>query len=618
LPGRRSHLTLLLVTSLIAVQAAMAPAPALADKDPVAERASITYRLDRARHRIEAKGSFRFTNRIPVQRVGNRIRRIYLDRWGPIAIAADATGIKVRPRSVKDQRIPTGGAFDNLVFSFPRIFNGGSVSFTITWNVPGRTGASTTGTVVSDAYSHFCWTGQPVDTGPIKLVVPRGLEVVTQGSPVRTTRSGSQRHITARTKDLASFYACTDVYDPSLLVRRDLVSPRGHAVRVESLPGHDAWLDSTSQSIAEALAGVETVVGAPLPGDDPIKVREVPSGALQGYAGDFDPGSGVVRVGDQGASVALLSHELSHAWFNADTLADNWLWEGLAEWASRETIGFPCDQAVERPFRGRPHLADWQVLQSASATFEEQQLVQWQYEAACAIQGQLSATVGRERMQQAVAVLLAGDSPYDLLPTGAGPSETPVATAAPTTAPTVAATPTQPPRLPPGGQPPTTVPDPGPTPSATPTLSTPAPSSGFSVTRSSARRTRPVDWRQWLDIVDEVALVPAGITDLTYAEDLLVATGVVRRAALRERAEARQAFHDLQALTPGGVTPAVVRRDLDRWDYAVANRDIRLARQVAGRLAAVPVGSPDLPSLWVTYEAATSRKALQALRDRLP
>ena len=361
--------------------------------------------------------------------MGNRVQRIYLDRWGPIAISADATGLRVRPRSVKVQRIPTGGAYDNLVFSFPRIFNGGSVSFTATWSVPGREGASTTGTVVSDAYSHFCWTGQPVDSGPITLVVPRDLEVVNQGSVVRQTRKGKEWRLTARSRDLETFYTCTDVYDPSLLVRRDMVSPRGHAVTVEGLPGHDAWLEATSLSIAEALAGVESVVGAPLPGDDPIRVREVPTGALQGYAGDFDPHSGVVRVGDQGASVALLSHELSHAWFNGDTLADNWLWEGLAEWSSRETIGFPCDQPVERPFGGRPRLGDWKVLEAGGATFEDQAEVQWQYEAACAIQGQVTAAVGRERMQRAIAVLLAGDSPYDLLPAGAS---TPTPSAAPT------------------------------------------------------------------------------------------------------------------------------------------------------------------------------------------
>lgn len=615
--GSRATLTLLISLVLATGSMMVDPDVALADKDPVTERASITFRLDRARRRVEARGSFRFTNRIPVQRVGDRVRRFYLDRWGPIAISADATRVRVRPRSVKVQRIATGGAFDNLVFSFPRIFNGDSVSFTASWHIPGR-GDSPSGTFVSDAYSRLCWTGQPVDTGPIALVVPRDLEVVTQGSPVRTSRKGDQRHLTARVGDLSTFYACTDVYDPSLLVRRDLTSPRGHAVRVESLPGHDAWLEATSQGITEALAGVESVVGAPLPGDDPIKVREVPSGALQGYAGDFDPRSGVVRVGDEGASVALLSHELAHAWFNAASLDDNWLWEGFAEWASREAVGMPCDQPVERPFDGRPDLDDWEVLQGATASIEDQELVLWQYLAACAIQGQVSEAIGRERMQRAIALLLAGDSPYDLLPTtmgapGPDTSRVPMSlTPSPGTS--------EPPRLPPDGRP-SPAPDASPaaSPAALPGLGSSAAgaSSGYSPTRSSKRRTRPVDWREWLDIVDEVGLVPAGVGDLTFAEDLLVATGVIRRRAVRDRADARAAFHELRAMAPGGVTPAVVRRDLDRWEFDAAARDIRLARRVARALGAVPAASPERPALWADYEAAGSRSALLRLSDRL-
>ena len=97
-----------------------------------------------------------------------------------------------------------------------------------------------------------------------------------------------------------------------------------------------------------------------------------------------------------------------------------------------------------------------------------------------------------------------------------------------------------------------------------------------------------MDWRQWLDVVDEAGLVPAGVADLTFAEDLLVDTGVVKQGAVRGRADARAAFHELQALAPSGVTPVVVRRALDTWDFDVATREMRLARQIAERLAATP------------------------------
>jgi hypothetical protein len=192
LASHHSFITASLALVLAVSGLATAPGATLADSDPVAERAQITYRLDRARQRVQARGSFRFTNRIPVQRVGNRVRRTYLERWGPIAISADATNLRVRPRSVKVQRIPTGGPFDNLVFSFPRIFNGGSVSFTATWNVPGREGASTAGTVVSAPTATSAGPVSPWTAGLSRWWCPVTSRWSTRGAPsVRAGRVAS-------------------------------------------------------------------------------------------------------------------------------------------------------------------------------------------------------------------------------------------------------------------------------------------------------------------------------------------------------------------------------------------------------------------------------------------
>jgi hypothetical protein len=216
-------------------------------------------------------------------------------------------------------------------------------------------------------------------------------------------------------------------------------------------------------------------------------------------------------------------------------------------------------------------------------------------------------------MQGVISLLLSGDSPYDLVPDAGsgpapGPSEAPGSPAAGLVGP-------PPPRLAPGG----TASDP----TSTALPATPGPGDStrvltprFSATRSSGRRTRPVDWRQWLDVVDEAGLVPAGVANLTFAEDLLVTTGVIRRRSVRTRADARAAFHRLRALAPAGITPVVVRRGMDRWDFEDASRDMRLAAPIAMRLAGLPAA--DAEPLWAAYEAARSRAALRRLRDRLP
>ncbi len=479
------------------------------------------------------------------------------------------------------------------------------MSFTLSWRVPGRD--STAGTVVTDAYSRFCWTGQPVDTGSMTLVVPRDLEVVTQGSAVRSSRKGRERRLTAR-GDLAVFYACTDVYDPSLLVRRDLVSPLGHAVSVEGLPGHDAWLEMTSQSVTQALAGVEGVVGAPLPGT-PHQVRQVPSGAQVTLA--IRPSSGVIRWGPKALGGPPVTRALTRVVQHGPSPTTGS--GGLAEWTSARPSA-PCDQTVATPRRPARTASTGRSSRARRVPSRTSSWCSAVPLAACAIQGQVSAAIGAPRMRAVIGLLLSGDSPYDLVPVQAG-DPSPEPSGLPTAPDRDLATST-PPHVPPGGGPPDPTPTalpgtPGPVPSVTP------PADGFSATRSSKRRTRPVDWRQWLDIVDEAGLVPAGVTDLTFAEDLLVTTGVIRRRAVRDRADARVAFHELRALGPGGVTPAMVRRGMDHWEFDDALRDMRLATRIANRLTTLPA-SAERAELWSAYERATSRAALERLRDRLP
>ncbi len=309
---------------------------ALADADPVTERAEITYRLDRAHEEVQVTARIRYTNQIP----STATARYYLEQWGPIAIPTYARTFRVRGSGARAQRVPTGGPFDNVIVSFRRIYRGSTAAFTASWVLPSKDAGSSADIRVSDAYSHFCWTGQPMDSVSVRAIIPRALEVVTRGSPTRTSRHGSSRVLTARRQgDPATFYACTDVYDPRLLVRTDVQGGGAQSVRVEGWPGDQAWQDAATAGLTQALSGVELVVGLTLPDGKPIRVREVASNALMGYGGEFDPGSGIIRVGEAGVSPQLLAHELAHAWFNDRTVTPNWLWEGLAEWAARRAVG---------------------------------------------------------------------------------------------------------------------------------------------------------------------------------------------------------------------------------------------------------------------------------------
>ncbi len=563
------------VTTLMVVLLVAVPGPARADDDDVTERATVTYRLDRADRAIDVTAAISYTNRIPT--VGRR--RFYLERWGTLWIPSGARGFKVSGRGVRAQKVAEQAGYRAYIVTFPRIYHGGTVRFRATWTLPSRGSGSGQTTRVDDAYSHVCWIGQPVDSGSVTLIVPRGLEAVTRGSDVRVRRSGrTQRIESVRRSEVAGFQACTDIYDEDRLLRREIVSPGGQPIVLQAWPEGQRWLDDATSAVGGTVEALEGVVGMPLPSGDPIRVREVSANALQGYGGEYDPRHRIIRLSERESDPHLLRHELAHAWFNVRTVDDEWLWEGLAEWVARASEGSRCDSPGDPP-TGRPRLRDWRYL-VFQTDFVLQQLVQWQYAAACAIQGRIAEEVGPERMRQVLGAILGGDSPYDLLP-----SLVPVAV------PTGIA---QQERV------------------AMP-VSSPVPS----ITRSSKRRTKPVDWRRWLDIVDQVGLVPAGVPNLTVAEDVLVEMGVVRRRQLADRADARTTFRALQATTPAGITPVVVRRALDGWRFDDAQRATRVATQVVGLLMVRAADGAEVRDDWLAFERASTLKALQRLRDGL-
>ena len=77
-------------------------------------------------------------------------------------------------------------------------------------------------------------------------------------------------------------------------------------------------------------------------------------------------------------------------------------------------------------------------------------------------------------------------------------------------------------------------------------------------------------WQDWLDIVTERGLIPAG-ADPDLAADLLRRFGVAYDPAqLDAHAAARDAYHDMQA-RPGGAVPAFITDAIRTWDFAPAS-----------------------------------------------
>ncbi len=139
---------------------------------------------------------------------------------------------------------------------------------------------------------------------------------------------------------------------------------------------------------------------------------------------------------------------------------------------------------------------------------------------------------------------------------------------------------------------------------------------------SAASSTR-VDFREWLDAVDERGLVPAGQADpafaanldeLDFAQDLLADYGIpTDPAELEKRSEARARYHQfLVDAAPLGA-PLSVREAMDNWLFDDAMSDLDKAYEVLDALKAADELLPDaglIPFVQPGFESARNAKDL--------
>lgn len=121
-------------------------------------------------------------------------------------------------------------------------------------------------------------------------------------------------------------------------------------------------------------------------------------------------------------------------------------------------------------------------------------------------------------------------------------------------------------------------------------------------------------WRDWLDAVDEVGLVPAGVTDLGLAERALIAAGAAEPEDLAGRLSARSLYHDTLAVLDGTTLPDYVEGLMEDWAFDEAVTAIAASRSLFERIAEAPSLSDDQRrALLGVFEDADSAAALLAL-----
>jgi hypothetical protein len=137
-----------------------------------------------------------------------------------------------------------------------------------------------------------------------------------------------------------------------------------------------------------------------------------------------------------------------------------------------------------------------------------------------------------------------------------------------------------------------------------------------------------VDFREWLDAVDERGLVPAAsdpayadnLTDLDFAQNLLDEFRIPTSAPeLVQRSEARALYHQFLADAAPLGAPEVVREAMDSWRFEDATSALDKASETLAALRKADELLPStslIPVIQPMFEAATSEAELDEVSQR--
>ena len=129
-----------------------------------------------------------------------------------------------------------------------------------------------------------------------------------------------------------------------------------------------------------------------------------------------------------------------------------------------------------------------------------------------------------------------------------------------------------------------------------------------------------VDFREWLDAVDERGLVPSGVEDLDFSQDPIADYGISDDALPpQDRSATRARYHDFLGRAAPTAAPAIVRQSMDLWRFDDANGHLDQADEILAALTSADQLVPSAGLLTIIqndFEAVTSGRDLDTLLER--
>ena len=175
------------------------------------------------------------------------------------------------------------------------------------------------------------------DRGTVRILVPRDFETDSTGSAVTRTVSATATVFSATVTDVSSWYVVVNADRPAKLTNVDVRLRDGEDLTIRAWPDDPKWKSQVKDVLSKGLPQLVQATGLDWPVSGALSISEVHTPLLEGYAGLFFEGQNKIEVSEDLDDLTIL-HEASHAWFNGDLFRDRWINEGFADTYASATL----------------------------------------------------------------------------------------------------------------------------------------------------------------------------------------------------------------------------------------------------------------------------------------
>ena len=552
-----------LIPVLIAGSAYLAAPATVLAADGVTERGTTTYEVVPSRQSISVSIQLSIYNGKPngTASCGFLCTRTIDSFWNTteIAVEVEAKSVKVSSNAggVSQRTLSSDAYYRYIELTYPNVFYGQTRVVTVSYSIPAAP-HSASSFRSGKAYASLCAVGNGNDLGSVSVIVPDGYRVEMLGGGNMPATGDSNGKQTFSTGTIAAPYKFWSCLDAqdAAAFSASTVTVSGQSFVIESWPEDLTWTAEIQRDVTADVAKEEALTGFSMPGGT-IVVREAADAQLGDYAGFYDPIAREATIAED-TSPDVVAHELSHMWFNQDLFTDHWLNEGFAVYAEQVAGAGNYVPCTDPGVYPGNGSPDLSnwLFLDINSTTQDQAAVDYQYRASCYILTQLSNAIGPARLKQVLQAAQRGEIAY----LGAGPAEK-------------------------------------------------SPQSG-----------PPATAKMLLDLMDERGLVPAGVTDLNKAQDLLARYGILNDTSqLDARASARTTYHELATAANGWKMPLAVRNPMASWDFDHAQTALDTIREILDQRDLIQKSELGIKLAGTTFqkqfEGARTQSDLDSLLD---